>query len=74
MTPKLSEKKVTIEKNIENKSFSTTCVDLKTVFEPYPDPKKSPLGPIKVKNYPIFKSNSKFRNEGITENKSSSTT
>ena len=23
------------------------CVDLKTVFEPYPDPKNSPLGPQK---------------------------
>ena len=38
-----------MEENIDNKSCSTTLVDPKTFFEPYPDPKNSPLGPQKVK-------------------------
>ena len=40
-----SNSKVRIEENIKNQSCSTTWVDLKTVFEPYPEPKDSPLGP-----------------------------
>ena len=40
--PKVKSKsKVRIEGTIENKSCSTTWVDPKTVFEPYPDPKKT---------------------------------
>ena len=41
-----------IEGTIENKSCLTTWVDIKTVIELYPDPKKSPLGPQKDKNNP----------------------
>ena len=48
---KLSSK-FTIEENIENKSFSNTLVDPKTVFELYPNPKNTPLEPQKVKNDP----------------------
>ena len=48
--PKIKSKsKVSIEENIENKSWSTTQVDPKTVFEPYPDPKNSLVGPNKSK-------------------------
>ena len=36
-------------KETENKSCATTCVQPKTIFEPYPNLKNSPLGPIKVK-------------------------
>ena len=44
--PKLNKKKskFTIEENIENRSCSTTWRDPKTIFEPYPEPKNSPLG------------------------------
>ena len=36
--PKIKSKsKVRIEENIENKSFSTTWVDPKIVFQPYPE-------------------------------------
>ena len=52
-----STSKVTIEQNVENRSFSTTWVDPKTVFEPYPDPKNSPLGPPKVKMTPKLSQN-----------------
>ena len=51
------------------KYMSTT----KTVFETYPDPKKSPLGPQKVQNSPEIKSNSNVRIEGSIENESCST-
>ena len=74
-TPKLSQKsKVRIEGTLENKSCSTTWVDPITVFEPYTDPKNSPFGPQKVKNYPKIKSKSKVRIEENIENKSLSTT
>ena len=36
---------------------------LKTVVEPYPNPKNSPLGPQKVKKDPKTKSKSKVRIE-----------
>ena len=36
----------------------------KTVFEPYPNPKNSPLGPPKLKNDPKIKSKSNVRFEG----------
>ena len=39
----MSKSKVRIEGTIENKSFSTKRVDIKTNFEPYPSPKNSPL-------------------------------
>jgi len=56
-----------IEGNIENKSCSTTCVDPKTVVEPYSDPQTSPFGPQKDKNDPKIKSNSNVRIQGIIE-------
>ena len=73
---------------MENKSYSTTWVDPKTVLKLYLNPKNSsvgpkkikndsknsPLGLQKVKNCPKIKSNSKVRIEGIIENKSWSTT
>ena len=37
-----SKSKVRTERNIANISCSTTCVDLKTVFESYSDSQKSP--------------------------------
>ena len=43
-----SKSNVRIERNIENESCSTTWVDPKTVVEPCPHPKSSPLGPKKV--------------------------
>ena len=42
----------------------------KTVFEPYPDPKKQPIWAPKVKKDPKIKSNSRVRLEGIIENES----
>ena len=39
-----SKSNVKIERTIENKSCSTTLVDPKTVFEPYPDYKKADQG------------------------------
>ena len=59
---------------IENKRWSTSWVDPKTVVEPYPDPKRNPLGLQKVKNDPKIKSNSKVGIEGIIENESCSPT
>ena len=51
--PKIkSNSKVKIEVSIENKSYSTTWVDPKTVLELYPDPKNSPLGPPKSWKFP----------------------
>ena len=55
-----------MERNKENESCSTTLLDPKTVFELFPNPKISPLGPQKVKNDPKNKSKSKVR---IDENK-----
>ena len=51
-----------------------TWVDPKTVFEPYPNPKNSPLGPQKVKKDPKIKSKSKVRIEGTVETETCSTT
>ena len=47
--------------SIENKNWSTTRVDPKTVFEPFPDPKMSQLGPQKVENDPKIESKSNVR-------------
>ena len=49
-------------------SCSTTRVDPKTVVQPYPNPKNSPLGPQKIKNYPNIESKSNVRIEGSIEN------
>ena len=38
-----------LKKNKEDESCSTTQLDPKTVFDPYSNPKNSPLGPQKVK-------------------------
>ena len=43
-------------------------MDPKTVFEPYPKPKNSPLGPQKVKNKPKIKSKSNIKIVGDIEN------
>ena len=87
--PKIKLKsKVRIEETIENKSYSTTWVDPKTVLKLYLNPKNSSVGPKKikndsknsllglqkVKNCPKIKSNSKVRIEEIIENKSCLTT
>ena len=45
----MSKPNIRIDGNIENESFSTTWIDPKTVFEPYPNRKNSPLGPQKIK-------------------------
>ena len=74
MNPKIKSKsKVRIEGTIENKSFSTTWVDPKTVFEPYPDQQNSPLRPQKFKIDSKIKSKSKVKIEGTIEKKSCST-
>ena len=52
---------------------TTTWIDHKTVFEPFLNPKNSPLGPQTVKNSPKIKSNSKVRIEGSIENETCST-
>ena len=44
--------------------------DPKTVFEPYPSPKSSPLGPQKAKNDTKIKSKSNVGIEGTIRNKS----
>ena len=69
-----SKSNVRIEGNIENENCSTTRVDPKTVFEPYPDPKNSPFGPKTVKNDSKIKAKLKSQSEVNMENKSSSTT
>ena len=58
-----SKSKVGFQENIENKSLSTSWLDPKTVFEPYPDSKNSSLGPLKLENDPKTKSKSKVRIE-----------
>jgi len=55
----VSKSKVRIEGTIENKCWSNTWVNPKTVFETYPNQKNSPLGLQKVKNDP--KTKSKFK-------------
>jgi len=62
-----------IEQNSENKSHKSKWEDLKTVFEPYPNPNNSLLGHQKVKNNPKFKSKSNIRIERNIENESFST-
>ena len=62
MTPKKCQKSnVRIEGHIENESCSTTWVDPKTVVQPYPHSRNSPLGPKKVKN------DSKIKEKPISE-------
>ena len=70
--PKIKSKsKVRIEGTIE-KNFFKYISRRKTVFEPYPKPKNSQLGPQKLKNDTKLKSNSNVRIEGIIENESCS--
>ena len=65
MTPKLSKNKI---------SELTETYNMKTVFEAYPNPKNSPLGPQKFKKAPKTKLKSKVRIEGDIENEIYSTT
>ena len=60
--------------SLYKKEFSAIWGDSKKVFEPYPDPKNSPLGPQKVKNHPKIKSKSKVRIEGTIKNRKNSNT
>ena len=46
-----------IEQNSENKSYQSILGNPKTVFEPHPNPKNSPLGPQNVKNDPKLSQN-----------------
>ena len=62
--------KVRIEWSIENKSCSAIQIDPKNVFETYPNPKISLLGPQKAKKNPKIRSKSKVRIEGSIENQS----
>ena len=55
------------------KVFPTTWINPKTLFESYPDPKNSLLGPQKVRNDPKIKWKSKVIVEENIENKSYST-
>ena len=72
MTQKLSQnQKLELKELKKNKSCSTTWIDPKTVFEPYPNPKNSPVGPQKVINDPKIKPNWK---EEIIESERYSTT
>ena len=73
--PKIrSKSNVRIEGNIENESCSTTQIDPRTVFKPYPNPNKSPLLPHNVKNDRKIRSKSNVRIERNKENESYSTT
>ena len=69
MTQKVSDNQnLLLKKTFKNKSCSTAWVDPKTVVEPIPNPKNSPLGHQKVKNDPLIKSKSKVRIEENIEN------
>ena len=75
MTPKLSQiKKVRMEGIIKNESCSSTWVDPKTAYEPFPNPKNRPLGPQKVKSDHKIQSKVNVRIERHKENESCSTT
>ena len=54
-------------------SWTTTWVDRRTVFEPYPNSKNSPLEPKRVKNDPKYKSKSNVRIKENIGNESCST-
>ena len=62
--------RVRIEPLSENKSWWSIWVHPKTAFEPYHNPKNSPLGPQKAKNYPKIRSTLKVRIQGSIGNKS----
>ena len=48
MTTKLTQNQISeLKENIENESCSTILVDPKLVFEPYPYPNTSSIGPQK---------------------------
>ena len=69
-----SKLKVRIEGDIENESCSSTWVDPKIDFKPFPDPKNSPFGLQKFKKDPKIKSKWKVRIEENIELNSCSTT
>ena len=67
--PKIKSKSnVTIVETIGKIKFFNYMSTPKTLFEPYPDPKNSPLGLKKNKRYSKINSNSQVKNEGIIEN------
>ena len=60
MTPNLSQNQILeLKKSIENKSCSTTRVDSKKVFQPFPDPTIAHWGPKKSKMTPKLDRNQK---------------
>ena len=59
---------------MQNRNHSTTWVNPKTIYELFPSPINSSLGPQKVKNDPKIKSKSNVRIEENIENESFSTT
>ena len=68
--PKIKLKSIVrIKRNKENESCSTEWLDPKTVFEPFPNPKNSSVGPQKVK----IESKSNVIIERNKENESCST-
>ena len=50
--------------------FESIRVDPKTAFDSYTNPKNSPLGPQKAKNYPKIRSTINVRIQGSIENES----
>ena len=54
-----------IEETIQNKSWSMTYIDHKTVIETYPDQKNSQLGPQKSKTTPKLSQNQKSELEEL---------
>ena len=54
----------------ENKSLESIRLDPKTAFEPYTNPKNSPLGPLKAKNDPKIRSTINVRIQVSIENES----
>ena len=59
---------IRIQGNKENEICSTTSVDPKTVYEPFPNPQNSPLRSKKLKNDPKTKSKVNVRIERKKEN------
>ena len=68
-----SKTKITIEGSTENKSFSALWLDPDTIFETFPGPKKSPLGPksenhLKNQTYQMSELKKTWKIEGVTVN------
>ena len=55
---------------LRKQKLQSIRVNPKTAFEPYPNPKNSPLGPQKAKNYPKIRSTINVRIQGSIENES----